>query len=177
MRTLLFPLAVLLFSLLLIGCDGCSDSDTSYLDPGSGSEIIDVPPTDNSIKIPYTEMVGNTVTIPVKINEMQLDMIYDTGASSTCITLAEAQYLYSKGSLTLSDIEGVQQFQTASGDISAGLKVLLRNVSIGDEINLQDIEAIVVPNQEAPLLLGQSVMKEFSEISVDRENKVIKFFK
>lgn len=32
---------------------------------------------DNSIKVAYTEQYGNTITIPVKINGMGLDMIFD----------------------------------------------------------------------------------------------------
>ena len=129
------------------------------------------------IKIPYAETYGNTITIPVKINGMKLDMIFDTGASSTCITLAEAEYMYQKGKLSGDDIMDFQQFQTADGAISEGLLVNLRSVEIGDEIFLHNVEALVVENQQAPLLLGQSVMKHFREISVDRENKVVKFFK
>ena len=185
-KSILFILlGVTLTILFLSSCSGCSSkpkSDTSYLDAASSSdneeysEETSVPNDDNSIKIAYTEMQGNTITIPVKINGMSLNMIFDTGAYITCITLAEAQYLYGKGKLTENDIVDTQQFQTADGAISVGLRVILREVSIGDKINLSNIEALVVQNQQAPLLLGQSVMKKFREISVDRENGVIKFF-
>jgi aspartyl protease family protein len=182
MKVLAFSICIILVSLLSAGCNGCSSksgSDTSYLDNGSDhSNGTETPPIieDNSIKISYTEMFGNIITIPVKINGLVLDMIYDTGASSTCITLAEAQYLYEKGKLTSDDIIDVQKFLTADGNISIGLRIILRDISIGDKINLRNIEAIVVQNQKAPLLLGQSVMKQFREISVDRVNGVIKFF-
>jgi aspartyl protease family protein len=185
MNKLSFGFFIIFLSLILTGSNGCSSKsgDTSYLDDVSGysdygeyTEEAPVTSADNSIRIAYTEMYGNTITIPVKINGMGLDMIFDTGASSTCITLAEAQYLYDKGNLTDNDIIDVQQFQTADGNISVGLRIILREVSIGDKIKLSDIEALVVQNQQAPLLLGQSVMKNFREISVDRENRVIKFF-
>lgn len=182
MRAFAFSIDILFVSLLLASCNRCSSKsarDTSYLDGDSDdtsfiekTSLID----NNSINIPYTEMYGNTITIPVRINGMALDMIFDTGASSTCISLAEAQYLYNKGKLTNNDIINVQQFQTADGNISAGLLIILRDVSIGNEINLHNVEAIVVQNQKAPLLLGQSVMKQFREISMDRANGVIKFF-
>lgn len=97
-------------------------------------------------------------------------------ASSTCITLAEAQYLYEKGKLTEDDIVDIQEFQTADGSISVGLRVIIREVSIGDKITLNNIEALVVQNQQEPLLLGQSIMKQFREISVDMENKEVQFF-
>lgn len=121
-------------------------------------------------------MSDNTITIPVKINGMGLNMIFDTGASSTCITLAEAEYLYSKGNLSGDDILDYQPYQTADGNISVGLLINLREVIIGDKLLFRDVEAVVVENQQAPLLLGQSVMKHFGKISVDRENEVVEFF-
>jgi aspartyl protease family protein len=167
-------------SLILASCGGCSSNsnDSSWADDGY-SDYEEEPAVieDNSIKIAYTEQYGNTITIPVKINGMLLDMIFDTGASSTCITLVEAQYLYMKGNLTKEDFIDMRQFQTADGKISAGLRINLRDVEIGDKIVLHNVEALVIENQQAPLLLGQSVMKKFSEISVDRKNGVVKFLK
>jgi aspartyl protease family protein len=187
MNKLLFVTTISFISLALTDCSSCSSkqSETSWVDSSSGYDYSDyseyaedeIPiEDDSSIKIAYTEQYGNTITIPVKINGMGLDMIFDTGASSTCITLAEAQYLYEKGKLTDDDIIDIQQFQTADGSISVGLRILLHEVEIGGKIKLQNIEAVVVKSQQAPLLLGQSVMKKFREISVDRENSVVKFF-
>ena len=185
MKALTFSISIILITQLATGCNSCSSgSDTSYLDDvyqdaddgdyyGETYSSLD----GDFIEISYTERPGNTITIPVSINNgLMLDMIFDTGASSTCITLIEAEYMYAKGLLTDDDIIDVQQFQTADGNISAGLRIILREVAIGNEINLRDIEAIVVQSQQAPLLLGQSVMKQFREISVDRENSIIKFF-
>jgi aspartyl protease family protein len=183
MKKILFIITITLFFLFLSSCIGCSSEqgkNTSYLGALYTDDIPiyeDIEINDSSIKITYTEMDGNTITIPVKINGMGLDMIFDTGASSTCITVAEAQYLYEKGKLTETDIIDLQQFQTADGTISTGLRINLRNVDIGDDIHLNNVEALVVENQEAPLLLGQSVMKKFREISIDRNNQVVKFFK
>lgn len=180
-----YAILLLVFSTFIFNsCNGCSSQkpDTSYLET-EGSEYIEPEvfepieeQIENSINVPFKESNGNIIMLPVKINGMGLDMIFDTGASSTCITLAEAQYLYEKGNFTEDDIIDVQQFQTADGSITEGLKIILRNVSIGDQINLYNIEAIVVRNQQAPLLLGQSVMKKFKEISVDRTNGVVKFY-
>lgn len=183
-RNFFIPL-ILIISLLFSSCNGCSSKqeniswfDTSNYGYDSYDDDETTTPVDDdgSVKIPYTEKYGNTITIPVKINGMGLDMIFDTGASSTCITLAEAKYLYGKGTLKDDDIFEQMQFQTADGSISVGLRINLREVIIGDKLQLQNVEALVVKNQQAPLLLGQSVMKLFREISVDRENGVVKFF-
>lgn len=134
---------------------------------------------DGSINVPYNQKGNDLITLPIKVNNVGFEMIFDTGASTTCITLAEAQYLFQKGSLTSDDLleDGPALFQTADGSISVGLRVNLREVKIGDQITLYNVEALVVDNMDAPLLLGQSVFKKFKEISVDMKNKWIKFFK
>lgn len=175
---------LLLFLLLFFqSCSSNEESDTSYLE--TTTDYVDTQKSiatapivveQVSVRIPYTEMDGNTITIPVNINGLGLDMIFDTGASTTCITLAEAQYMYQKGTFTKDDIIDLQQFQTADGNISVGLRIVLKDVSIGNKINLHNIETVVVKNLQAPLLLGQSVMKNFRKISVDRESKELEFF-
>ena len=49
----------------------------------------------------------------------------------------------------------------------------LRNVNFGG-LNLDNIQASVVKNQRAPLLLGQSVMQKLGRIEIDNERRVLK---
>lgn len=151
--------------------------DTSYLET-SDEEYYEDDYLYNSeyYSVPFTESYGNIILIPVKINGVTFDMIYDTGASSTTISLAEATYLYDKGYLVDEDIMGVEHFQTADGSIHEGIKIILRSVDIGPDIKLNNINASVVLNQGAPLLLGQSVFRKFKEVSVDHDNKLLKFY-
>lgn len=130
----------------------------------------------NCFAIPFRENVGGILTIPVTINGMRLDMIFDTGASTTLITLAEANYMFEKGRLTEDDIVDVSRLQIADGSITVGVTINLREVILGDQLCLTNVEAVVVENQQAPLLLGQSVMKYFAETSVDRTSSTIKFY-
>ena len=74
------------------------------------------------------------------------------------------------------DIGDEELFQTADGSISVGLRVILSEVVIGDAVKLNNVEAVVVEDLQAPLLLGQSVLRNFKEVSVDRENNVVKFY-
>ena len=165
---------------LFLGCNNHQDVDYSWDTMDEIEDVEDFEWTDTQpqdyIAIPYTEMYGNTIMLPVKINGVGLDMIFDTGASSTCITVADAQYLYDKGRLSEEDILDVQAYQTADGNIRVGLRIVLREVAIGESILLNDVEALVVEDQLAPLLLGQSVLKNFKEVSVDRKNRVVKFY-
>jgi aspartyl protease family protein len=156
----------------------CSDSslDTSYLDV-DGEEYYESDYDYQSYhSIPFIESYSDIILVPVKINGVTFDMIYDTGASNTTISLTEANYLYDKGYLNDEDIIGVERYRTADGSIHEGVKIILRSVEIGPDIKLKNINASVVLNQAAPLLLGQSVFREFKEVSVDRQNKVLKFY-
>lgn len=131
--------------------------------------------TEKFIAVPYKEK-GGVICLPVSINNVGLEMIFDTGASTTLITIAEAEYLYNKGTLTDEDLVDFQLYETADGGIAEGVVINIRKLVIGNEIELKDIEAIVVANQSAPLLLGQSVLSKFQKIEVDRARQEVKFY-
>jgi len=110
----------------------------------------------------------------IEINGIRLRFIFDTGASSICISPAEATVLYRQGTLQKEDILNVEYFQDATGKISEGTKVNLRVVKIGDMI-LENVEALVIDNVNAPLLLGQTVLERFGSIEIDNVNGQIIF--
>ena len=107
--------------------------------------------------------------IPCRVNNLPLKFIFDTGASDISISSLEATFMLKNGYLNKYDILGRQSYQTASGEIMQGTKIKLRNVSIG-EVNLKNIEASVVHDQDAPLLLGQSALIKFGKVEIDNKN-------
>jgi len=110
--------------------------------------------------------------VNIKINGIQLKFIFDTGASDICISPAEVSVLYRQGTLKKEDILDVQYFQDATGEISAGTKINLREVQIGDRV-LRNVSATVINNIDAPLLLGQSLLERFGSIEIQNENNII----
>lgn len=135
-------------------------------------------PEEDCFKIPYTD-VGGLKVIPVRVNGMPLDMIYDTGSTETMLSLAEAEYLYRKGLLTEADFIEEQSLSMADGSITEGLKIRLKQLAVGTDKNgfyIEDIEATVTGSHNSMLLLGQNVMQYFRSISVDTEEGVIKFY-
>lgn len=110
----------------------------------------------------------------IEINGLRLKFIFDTGASNICISVAEATVLYRQGTLKKEDILNVQYFQDATGNISEGTLINLRTVKVGERI-LNNIEAIVIDNNSAPLLLGQSALEKFGKISIDNVKSEIIF--
>ncbi len=108
----------------------------------------------------------------IEVNGIRLRFIFDTGASNICISPIEASLLYRQGTLQKNDILDKEYFQDATGRISEGTKIHLRKIKVGN-IVLQNVEATVVDNVNAPLLLGQSVLERFGSIEIDNENNVI----
>jgi aspartyl protease family protein len=120
------------------------------------------------------EMENGVRYVWIEINGIRLRFIFDTGASSICISPAEATVLYRQGTLKEEDILNVEYFQDATGRISEGTTINLREVRIGDMV-LENVKALVVDNVNAPLLLGQSVLERFGSIEIDNVNKEIIF--
>lgn len=141
------------------------ESNTSFI---KKNETID---ETNVIKM---ETENGVKYVWVEINDLKLRFIFDTGASSICISPAEATVLYRQGTLLREDILNVEYFQDATGKISEGTKVNLRKVKIG-ELILENVEAIVIDNVDAPLLLGQTVLERFGSIEIDNVNNEIIF--
>lgn len=52
--------------------------------------------------------------IPIKINGQELNFVFDTGASSICISTLEAMVLIKNGLLTEDDIIGQEGFMDAT---------------------------------------------------------------
>ena len=114
--------------------------------------------------------------IPIIVNGVTMFTIFDTGASLISISNTEALFLYKQGTLTESDFEGSINFQDATGSISTGTIINLKEVQIGNII-LKNVKASVVDNNNAPILLGQSALSKFGKISIDYEKGILIFEK
>lgn len=112
--------------------------------------------------------------VPIEVNGLNLRFIFDTGASSISLSSAEAIVMYRQGLIADDDILGSSQMQDATGGISTGVVVNLRTVKIGD-IVLNNIQATVVDNIQAPLLLGQTALSKFGKVSLDYNHGYIEF--
>lgn len=112
--------------------------------------------------------------VPITVNGLNLDFVFDTGASSISLSAAEATVMARQGKITEDDVVGEAQFSDANGDVSVGTIVTLRTVQIGD-ITLHNVEASVVDNIQAPLLLGQTALSKFGKVTIDYNNNTIEF--
>lgn len=120
------------------------------------------------------ERLNGVYYVECKINGSEMQFIFDTGASDITMSLTEARFLHKQGKLSDEDFKGRQQYQIADGSISEGTIVNLKTVTIGNR-TLNNVQASIVQNMEAPLLLGQSALSEFGKISIDYKNQTITF--
>ena len=172
MRTKLLY-AILALAFILPSCGGSdSKKEAPIVLPSQGGARSNR----SVIKIPYTER-GNVKIVPVKINDVSMDMIFDTGASGLHISLLELQRLQQNGQISESDYMGTSFAQIADGRIVENAVIRLRKVSIDNQINLENVNAFVSRSLDAPLLLGNNVLDQFSSVEIDNEAKTINFRK
>lgn len=109
---------------------------------------------------------GGVYTVPCKINGLPLKFIFDTGASDVSISLTEAMFMLKNGYLQKEDIGEEIYFSIANGDVSKGTKINIREVEFGG-LKLYNIDASIVHENSAPLLLGQSVIEKLGKIQIE----------
>jgi clan AA aspartic protease (TIGR02281 family) len=132
-------------------------------------EIPDADPAKTISEIPMRKKPGGTYEVACTINGLPLKFIFDTGASDVSISSVEADFMLKNDYLSAKDFRGSKKYMTASGNICDGAIICLKEVQVGD-LTLKNIEASVVKNQQAPLLLGQSALERFGTITIDNEN-------
>ena len=121
---------------------------------------------------PMKKNGSGTYDIKCQINDLPLNFLFDTGASDISISQTEVDFMLKNGYLSKSDILGTQNYQYANGEVEVGTKIILRKVNIGN-LTLKNVAASVVLNKKAPLLIGQSALGKYGEITIDNENNTI----
>ena len=122
--------------------------------------------------IQMKKMAGETYLIACKVNGLPLNFIFDTGASSVTLSKKEAAFMLSNGYLSTDDIIGQASFQTADGNIAVGTIVKLKKIEISGLV-LYNVNASIINNDNAPLLLGQSALSKLGKIQIDYNNSTL----
>ncbi len=175
---------ILILSLcfILSGCSSCSRSAQKQMMRQHQSVSSPSAPEGRSAPLGPEQKPGKTIVkmtkvggvyqVPVYIDDVKMFFIFDTGASTISISETEAIFLKKQGLLQPEDIKKGENFSDATGKISEGTVIVLKTVRIGDR-TLENVEASVVHNMDAPLLFGQSAMEKFGKISIDNTNQEI----
>jgi aspartyl protease family protein len=111
--------------------------------------------------------------VPVTMNGLTLDFIFDTGAADILISFAEFATLLRQGKISESDMLGTEIYMDASGNVSESQQFIIRELRLGDRV-IYNVKASISESLDAPLLLGQSALERFGTVEIDYEkNQVI----
>lgn len=123
--------------------------------------------------VPFTRD-GDMICVRGEVNGLPLKFVFDTGASDITISSVEAAFMLKNGYLEERDMGGVQNYRTASGELVEGTIVNLREIKLGC-VTFENLRAAIIKNQDAPLLLGQSMMLRLMAFNVNNEDMTINF--
>lgn len=126
-----------------------------------------------STQVPMHQ-VGSIYLVDCELNSVPLKFIFDSGASTCQIGLTEALFLLKNGHLTEDDLLDDVTLRIADGSSIEGLRINIRSLVICD-ILFYDVDAIVVKELEAPLLLGQNILSSNTLVVIDYENLMLHF--
>lgn len=126
----------------------------------------------NNQEIPFEKDKSGIIFVKVSINGFSEKFIFDTGASGISLNSKFYQTLINNSLISSKDIIGYSMVMLADGSQKQGTIVNLKNVLIGS-YTFENINAVVMPDPNAPLLLGQSIFQKFEKVSIDYLNKLI----
>lgn len=125
-----------------------------------------------AVEIPFSKENG-LCKVKCSINGIELHFVFDTGASVVSMSDVEATFMFKNGYISKNDIIGSSNYMTASGKIEEGTIINIKKVDFGG-LTLENIRASVVKNQNAPLLLGQTVLGRLGKIEIDNNSHVLR---
>jgi len=128
------------------------------------------------VRIPFTEK-GGVKVIPVKLNGLEVEMVYDSGCSGMQLSSLEIASLYKNGKFSEDDVRGAALSQIADGSIVKNVAIIIREVEIGgaNGFVLKNVEATMTENPEAPIMIGNSVFDRVASVEIDNIKKCIVF--
>lgn len=124
------------------------------------------------VEVPFTRH-GGVTQVKCSVNGLPLHFIFDTGAADVTISRVEATFMFKNEYLSSSDVIGKARYMDANGDISVGTVLNIKKITFGG-LELENVRASVVESNNAPLLLGQSVLNRLGKIEIDYDRSILK---
>lgn len=97
------------------------------------------------------------------------------------LSITEAVQLYKSGALVVDDVVGAIETGLADGSLSKEAVVRIKQISLmdldGKEHILNNIAAVVSPNEQAPLLFGLPLMEALGSSYEISQNEDVIIFK
>lgn len=174
MKRILYILTVVL---LISACDSKKDEYNPYKITGKDKKV----EAKSYFEVNYKKTESNLKTIHIKLNNNGYDALFDTGCSGMLISSLELLELIKANTISKNDYVGDAVSTIADGSKIKSPIYNIRKVTVvdnnGKEHVLTDIQATVVDNIGAGILIGSSVIDNLAKKSytVDLNKKIIRF--
>lgn len=109
---------------------------------------------------------GNLFYIRCSVNGVEIDMVLDTGASSTVIDRATFNKIALQSAPGDIVVVGSVAIAGATGDWAMATEVQFSNIRIGST-RIPNSRAVVIDKSNVPALLGQTALSELGLIQID----------
>ena len=127
----------------------------------------------NAQTVIQMEEYNGVYRIPCSVNGAKMKFIFDTGASSVCLSMTMAEYLLDNDYISKEDILGTGSSSVADGRIVNHVNINIKDIEI-QGIHLYNVKAVVVDGQNAPLLMGQSAIQKLGSVEINGSTLLIK---
>lgn len=121
------------------------------------------------------EKESSLYLINISVNGITKKFILDSGASDVSINENFEQELINKGLIKKEDYISSALYKIADGSIVSNRRLIIRSLKIGN-FTVENVKVGVSKN-DAPLLLGKSLLDKFSTWSIDNQKSTLKLTK
>ena len=126
----------------------------------------------NTVVIPFYRTKGGLININIKINNYKKVFIFDTGASGVVISSEFFMEMLNHGYVKKSDIVGKTSVVIADGSVQEAYIAEVQSIKIGSFV-IDDCYILIMPDANAPLLVGQDVIGQFGKVTIDNNTNEI----
>ena len=111
--------------------------------------------------------------VMTKVNGIPMKMTLDTGASTLTLSIVEYEFLKKQNLLGNNAVEE-GECSIANGETVKCYFTKISELTIGN-ITIDNVDCTIMPQQNAPLLLGMNVLKKFGNFSIDYNRNLLIF--
>lgn len=178
MKKIIIAFAAIVVASFSFSC-GTRQKPTPRVNPWDKSESIKTTMSSDKVLVPFKRTAEGLVEVQVSLNGVPFNMWWDTGASITSISALELQKLAKDGKIALDDVQGLAISRLADGSSTENVVYNIKEIIIQGKDNkylrLNDVAAIVSANEDAPLLIGQNVIRSLPQHTFNNTTGEIEF--
>lgn len=127
---------------------------------------------DSTVIIPLEKENNGMLYITVKLNDVPIRFILDTGCSTMLISNRDAEFLLHHKIVSKNNILGEVQSICANGSVDTNSNINIEKVEL-QGIVLNNIPCMVSNSSDTPLLLGQAVLSKLGKVTIDYDNNLL----